>query len=139
MPQTQSNLHRDRAEKSLFFALWALILLGAAFYWVGGSKHVPTTELSLSPDILPWFKAGVIKERDPDHFTVELSLTDEYRRTLEPQGRRIHLHYKLTTDDAKTHQDFTKIHLSRTQGDVHFQLANPQRLPASKIELSLGQ
>lgn len=128
----------ERAERALFYSIWAVLILGFAIWRFRPAPEGPTKEvpITLAPEVRPWFSEGVVQRFRGNSLTVGLVLTPEYKRTLRGTST-VDVGYRLTHPTAVPSEGSTPVRLSPESTMGVALVNNPSREPATKIEFFL--
>lgn len=104
----------ERAERALFYSIWAVILLGAALWKFRPGPEAPPKELPvrLTAEVRPWFSEGVVQRSRGNSFTVGLVLTPEYKRTLRKGPASVDVGYRISHATGAPFEGATTVHIS---------------------------
>lgn len=128
----------ERAERALFYSIWAVLLIGFALWKFRPTHEGPVAEvpITLAPEVRPWFSEGVVQRFRGNSLTVGLVLTPEYRRTLRKTST-VDVGYRLTHPTATPSEGSTPVRMSPDSSVGVALVNNPSREPATKVEFFL--
>ncbi len=129
----------ERAERALFYSIWAVLILGFAIWKFRPHTEGPPAEvpITLAPEVRPWFSEGVVQRASGNAITIGLVLTPEYRKTLRNGSNPVNVHYRVSHPKAVASEGLTSVRLSPENSMGTALVNNPSREPATKIEFFL--
>lgn len=126
-----------RSERALFFSLWTVLILGAAIWYFYPSSR-PTArdgspEVTIAPEMKSWFSEARLALFEPPRYTVRLTPTPQYLKTLKGEKRTIHLSYRLVSKDNNAQSGLVACVVDPEKPAVSIVISHPQPFQAKAI------
>lgn len=132
--------NRSKSERTLFFALWAFLLLGYALYrfWPDDTpKALPPLAIEVAPELKPWFSSVKVRTRGINRYLLNIELTPEYRSSLRGKPKTIRMNYRLAGPEQKFQEGVVGMNIQPQHPGTLLSIPNLEKIPASRIELFL--
>lgn len=129
------------AERTLFFSLWGVLLLGLAIwrFWPAEPKPVedPHPGVILADELINWFDRAKVVEQTPTRYRIEVTIRPSYLEKLRGETGRIQLGFHLRSENLVLSQGVVEC-VVQPEGKITVDIPNPNRVSARTVQLTLA-
>ncbi len=130
------------SERALYLSLWAILILGGAFWKLHFSRRLlpapASISVRLSTELQPWFASGEVMEVSDHSYTLRLDLRPEYQRSLQQdEATYLKLGFRVQQTEQLLHQGTLRVRIEALRPAASLVLPYTSREPASHIDLFL--